>query len=216
MVDRHLQLSYMMVDVVGQHPPKMEKDPHWDVSIPEELPYTVASLPFRTPPAQTSAELLSIPIKEQQPIYPQYLESNDPKTLNNSTWRLNLAISNLMTPMVKRRSRSRKVSSISTHSMPFPDSNAARSRRKVRRNPTSSSLSPYFARRNNLELMRARTPSIESIIGCTSTETRSRKASAKSFCQLKPVLEGKVDLDFSSPLVECYFFFLSNHRGIGA
>ena len=88
MVDRHLQLSYMMVDVVGQHPPKMEKDPHWDVSIPEELPYTVASLPFRTPPAQTSAELLSIPIKEQQPIYPQYLESNDPKTLNNSTWLL--------------------------------------------------------------------------------------------------------------------------------
>ena len=213
MVDRHLQLSYMMVDVVGQHPPKMEKDPHWDVCIPEELPYTVASLPFRTPPAQTSAELLSIPIKEQQPIYPQYLEPNDPKPLNNSTWRLNLAISNLMTPMVKRRQRSRKVSSISTYSMPFPESNAARSRRKVMRNPTSSSLSPYFARRNNLELMRARTPSIESIIGgggqmsCTPTESRSRKASAKSFCQLKPVLEGIKLTSRRPPLVVSILFF---------
>ena len=37
MVDRHLQLSYMMVDVVGQHPPKLEKDPHWDIIIPEEV-----------------------------------------------------------------------------------------------------------------------------------------------------------------------------------
>ena len=219
MVDRHLQLSYMMVDVVGQHPPKMEKDPHWDVCIPEELPYTVASLPFRTPPAQTSAELLSIPIKEQQPIYPQYLEPNDPKPLNNSTWRLNLAISNLMTPMVKRRQRSRKVSSISTYSMPFPESNAARSRRKVMRNPTSSSLSPYFARRNNLELMRARTPSIESIIGgggqmsCTPTESRSRKASAKSFCQLKPVLEGIKLTSRRPPLVVSILVFFLICRG---
>ncbi len=57
MVDRHLQLSYMMVDEVGQHPPHPERDPHWDIGIPEELPYTVASLPFRLPPAQTSAQV---------------------------------------------------------------------------------------------------------------------------------------------------------------
>ena len=36
-----------MVDFVGQHPPKLEKDDHWNVCIPDELPYTVASLPFR-------------------------------------------------------------------------------------------------------------------------------------------------------------------------
>jgi hypothetical protein len=36
-----------MVDYVGQHPPKLEKDDHWDMCIPDELPYTVASLPFR-------------------------------------------------------------------------------------------------------------------------------------------------------------------------
>ena len=179
---------------MGQHPPKMEKDPHWEVCIPEELPYTVASLPFRTPPAQTGTELLSVPIKQQQPIYPQYLEPNDTRSAspNNSTWRLNLALSSLMTPIVRRRtSRSshRKVSTLSTHSMPFPDNMTNRSRRKVMRNPTSSSLSPYFARRNNLELMRARTPSVESIgqMSCTP-DSRSRKTSAKS--QLAPVVEG--------------------------
>ena len=98
--------------------------------------------------------------------------------INFSTWRLNLAISNLMTPMVKPKRR--KVSNtLSTYSMP------------VMRHPPSTSLSPYLARRNNQGFSRTRTPSVESIGAMSSVtpiEPRSRKASAKS--QLTPVLEG--------------------------
>ena len=61
------------MDECGQHPPKLERDLHWDIGIPDELPYTVASLPFRNPPAQTSTEKLQVPFNEQQPIYAQYL-----------------------------------------------------------------------------------------------------------------------------------------------
>ena len=36
-----------MVDYVGQNPPKLQRDDHWDICVPDELPYTVASLAFR-------------------------------------------------------------------------------------------------------------------------------------------------------------------------
>ena len=32
---------------VGRQPPEMEKDIFWDESVPKELPYTIAALPFR-------------------------------------------------------------------------------------------------------------------------------------------------------------------------
>ena len=58
-----------------------QRDIHWDMGIPDELPYTVASLPFRNrnPPAQTSTESLQVPFNEQQPIYPQYFKKLDKK-----------------------------------------------------------------------------------------------------------------------------------------
>ena len=51
---------------VGQHPPEVGKDPHWDIGIPEELPYTVASLPFRINNMETAAENLKVPIEQQR------------------------------------------------------------------------------------------------------------------------------------------------------
>ena len=32
---------------MGRHAPEMERDKFWSVSVPKELPYTVAALPFR-------------------------------------------------------------------------------------------------------------------------------------------------------------------------
>ena len=47
LVDRNIQLCFLLIDQVGRFPPEPEKDKFWSSSVPTELPYTVASLPFR-------------------------------------------------------------------------------------------------------------------------------------------------------------------------
>jgi len=51
---------------VGQYPPQPERDPHWDVGVPSELPYTVASLPFRGAQAEPGAAELVVPLDKQR------------------------------------------------------------------------------------------------------------------------------------------------------
>ena len=48
LVDRNIQLCFLLIDQVGRYPPEPEKDKFWESSVPAELPYTVASLPFRS------------------------------------------------------------------------------------------------------------------------------------------------------------------------
>ena len=57
----------MMVDDLGQYSPPPEKDLHWEVGVPAELPYTIAAAPFRGEHAEASAELLKVPIELQKP-----------------------------------------------------------------------------------------------------------------------------------------------------
>ena len=180
MVDRHLQLSYMMVDFVGQHPPKLEKDDHWDVCIPDELPYTVASLPFRVPPALTSAEGLSVPISKQQPIFAQYLNPNETPKAGGSTWRLNAALAQIVTPMIGRR----KSATLSTKSMPGIHPGTPEKRRRV----TTLSLSPGI----NRKWSKSRTSSSNSLPETVEADgARSRKASLTIKPHLTPLVEGK-------------------------
>ena len=56
----------MMIDEVGQFPPQPVRDVHWDIGIPSELPYTVASLPFRGSVPETASFGITVPIAEQQ------------------------------------------------------------------------------------------------------------------------------------------------------
>ncbi len=68
MVDRNLQVAYMMVDELGQFPPPAERDAHWEVVVPEELPYTVAAAPFRGERTEAAAETLKVPIEKQRHV----------------------------------------------------------------------------------------------------------------------------------------------------
>ena len=52
---------------MGRHTPEMERDKFWSVSVPKELPYTVAALPFRH---QSDLSFLSpSPAQEEAPVY---------------------------------------------------------------------------------------------------------------------------------------------------
>lgn len=43
MVDRHLQVCYLLVDKIHQEHPKLMRDAHWMETAPNSLPFTVAS-----------------------------------------------------------------------------------------------------------------------------------------------------------------------------
>uniref|UniRef100_A0A1I8NFV5 Bestrophin homolog n=1 Tax=Musca domestica TaxID=7370 RepID=A0A1I8NFV5_MUSDO len=47
MVDRNLQVSYLIVDEMHHEHPELLKDQYWDEVFPNELPYTIASERFR-------------------------------------------------------------------------------------------------------------------------------------------------------------------------
>ncbi len=95
MVDRNLQIAYLMVDEVGQYPPQPEKDPHWEVGVPSELPYTLASLPFRGEIAETNAEKLRVPLGEQRPVFAAD-RAEDYRKMASSNLMLNNMVSNVV------------------------------------------------------------------------------------------------------------------------
>ena len=74
---KFIGLPINFLSKVGQHPPEVGKDPHWDIGIPEELPYTVAALPFRIPNMETAAENLKIPIEQHRIVGPGDIEEAD-------------------------------------------------------------------------------------------------------------------------------------------
>ncbi|KAL0271012.1 UNVERIFIED_CONTAM: hypothetical protein PYX00_008258 [Menopon gallinae] len=61
LVDRNLQVSYLIVDEMHHEHPELIKDQYWDEVFPTELPYTIASEPFREKHPQPSTANIEIP-----------------------------------------------------------------------------------------------------------------------------------------------------------
>ncbi|KAL0280386.1 UNVERIFIED_CONTAM: hypothetical protein PYX00_001691 [Menopon gallinae] len=61
LLDRNLQISYVIVDEMHQEHPEMLKDQYWDEVFPVELPYTAAAKQYQTGPPQYSAEEVEVP-----------------------------------------------------------------------------------------------------------------------------------------------------------
>jgi hypothetical protein len=58
MIDRNLQVSYLIVDEMHHDHPELLKDQYWDSVLTTELPYTVASMNNREePPAASTANI---------------------------------------------------------------------------------------------------------------------------------------------------------------
>lgn len=58
MIDRNLQVSYLIVDEMHHDHPELLKDQYWDSVLTTELPYTVASMNNREdPPAPSTANV---------------------------------------------------------------------------------------------------------------------------------------------------------------
>ncbi|XP_021931171.1 bestrophin-2-like [Zootermopsis nevadensis] len=61
LVDRNLQVSYLIVDEMHHEHPELIKDHYWDEVFPAQLPYTVASEQFREEHPQPSTANIEVP-----------------------------------------------------------------------------------------------------------------------------------------------------------
>ncbi|XP_071522927.1 uncharacterized protein [Panulirus ornatus] len=66
LVDRNLQVSYLIVDEMHSEHPELIQDMYWDEVFPQELPYTIASEPFKRIPPQGSTANIEVPETEQE------------------------------------------------------------------------------------------------------------------------------------------------------
>ncbi|XP_069686596.1 uncharacterized protein [Periplaneta americana] len=66
LVDRNLQVSYVIVDEMHQEHPEMVKDQYWDEVIPAELPYTVASKLYQTGPPPGSTDNVEVSLEQAE------------------------------------------------------------------------------------------------------------------------------------------------------
>ncbi|KDR18006.1 hypothetical protein L798_08113, partial [Zootermopsis nevadensis] len=61
LVDRNLQVSYLIVDEMHHEHPELIKDQYWDEVFPAQLPYTVAAEQFREEHPQPSTANIEVP-----------------------------------------------------------------------------------------------------------------------------------------------------------
>ncbi|XP_066974343.1 bestrophin homolog 24-like isoform X1 [Macrobrachium rosenbergii] len=80
LVDRNLQVSYLIVDEMHSEHPELIQDKYWDEIFPTELPYTIAAEQFRIEPPQGSTANLEVPEVEQEflPLVEEEEEEEEP------------------------------------------------------------------------------------------------------------------------------------------
>lgn len=61
MIDRNLQVAYMIVDEMHHNHPQLVRDQYWDLVFPVELPYTQETKPFREKHPEPSTANIEIP-----------------------------------------------------------------------------------------------------------------------------------------------------------
>jgi bestrophin, other len=79
MIDRNLQVAYLIVDEMHHDHPELLKDQYWDSVLTTELPYTVASMNNREePPAPSTANIAVSNAKaEIIPMVPSSVKIDD-------------------------------------------------------------------------------------------------------------------------------------------
>ncbi|KAL4708792.1 hypothetical protein ACJJTC_011756 [Scirpophaga incertulas] len=68
LIDRNLQVSYMIVDEMHHEHPELIKDQYWDEVFPSELPYTIATENQREEHPEPSTARVSVPVRQRSMV----------------------------------------------------------------------------------------------------------------------------------------------------
>ncbi|XP_060530679.1 bestrophin-2-like isoform X2 [Cylas formicarius] len=75
MIDRHLQVGYLLVDKIHEEHPVLTKDMHWEKVAPQQLPFTVASQKFMFECPVESTNTVKIRKNDDDLIIPEWGKS---------------------------------------------------------------------------------------------------------------------------------------------
>ena len=77
LIDRNLQVAYLIVDEMHAEHPELVKDAFWDEGVPDELPYTLAAEEFRqADPWQGSTAEVEVPEDQSEFVYLDTIEED--------------------------------------------------------------------------------------------------------------------------------------------
>lgn len=77
MVDRNLQVSYLIVDEMHHEHPELIKDQYWDDVFPNELPYTVGTERFREEHPEPSTAKIEVSKSNAMPTVMSSIRIDD-------------------------------------------------------------------------------------------------------------------------------------------
>ncbi|KAG0717588.1 Bestrophin-3 [Chionoecetes opilio] len=83
LVDRNLQVSYLIVDEMHSEHPELIQDMYWDEVFPQELPYTIAAEQFRRDPPQGSTANIEVSEQDQE-FLPMMVEVEEDEGIQDS------------------------------------------------------------------------------------------------------------------------------------
>ncbi|KAF7264909.1 bestrophin-2-like [Rhynchophorus ferrugineus] len=79
MIDRHIQICYLLVDKIHQDHPKLRKDYYWQQTAPDTLPFTVASQQYMNEVPVQSAQHIKVKKTDQDWIVPEEKPRSHPQ-----------------------------------------------------------------------------------------------------------------------------------------
>ena len=105
LIDRNLQVAYLIVDEMHAEHPELVKDQYWDEGVPDELPYTVAAEEFRqADPWQGSTAEVEVPEEQSEFVYLDKIEEgsedDEARTESDQENLKEIKIDHLTKPMV--------------------------------------------------------------------------------------------------------------------
>lgn len=89
-IDRNLQVSYLIVDEMHHEHPELIRDQYWDEVFPVELPYTAAAQPFREEPPEHSTAGIQLSAAQQE-LQPSSVKIDEMVPPDDQKYRFDIA-----------------------------------------------------------------------------------------------------------------------------
>ncbi|XP_018365720.1 PREDICTED: bestrophin-4 isoform X1 [Trachymyrmex cornetzi] len=90
LIDRNLQVSYLIVDEMHHEHPELIRDQYWDEIFPAELPYTAAAQPYREEPPEPSTAGIQLSAAQQE-LQPSSVKIDEMMPMDDQKFRSDIA-----------------------------------------------------------------------------------------------------------------------------